>query len=42
MAARLALLSVLTSGVAAVELDSSNWDAMTGGKSVFVKFLAPW
>jgi len=42
MAMKLALLSVLTSGAVAKELTSSNWDAETGGKSVFVKFQAPW
>jgi hypothetical protein len=24
------------------ELTSANWDEETAGKSVFVKFLAPW
>jgi len=26
----------------AVELTPDNWDAETGGKTIFVKFLAPW
>jgi len=39
---KLVLLSALTIGTAAKELTSSNWDAETSGKSVFVKFLAPW
>jgi len=26
----------------AVELTEANWDAMTAGKTVFVKFYAPW
>jgi len=28
--------------VSAMELDMSTWDAATNGKSVFVKFQAPW
>jgi hypothetical protein len=27
---------------AATELTSDNWDEETAGKTVFVKFLAPW
>jgi len=27
---------------AARELSLQNWDAETNGKTVFVKFLAPW
>jgi hypothetical protein len=27
---------------AAVELTPDNWDEKTAGKSVFIKFLAPW
>jgi len=26
----------------ALELTPDNWDAETGGKTVFIKFLAPW
>jgi hypothetical protein len=26
----------------ATELTPSNWDAETAGKTVFIKFLAPW
>ena len=26
----------------AVELTSQNWDEKTAGKSVFIKFQAPW
>jgi len=37
---------VLLFGVAALagakELTSENWDAETAGKTVFIKFLAPW
>jgi len=35
-------LMLVITGVAAMELDESNWDQMVAGKSVFVKFLAPW
>jgi hypothetical protein len=28
--------------VAATELSLDNWDEKTAGKTVFVKFLAPW
>jgi hypothetical protein len=34
-----ALLCALANGM---ELDKSSWDAATAGKTVFVKFLAPW
>jgi len=33
---------LLLGAAGATELTSSNWDAETAGKSVFVKFLAPW
>jgi len=36
------LLALFTIGVEATELTPSNWDAETAGKSVFIKFLAPW
>jgi hypothetical protein len=26
----------------ALELTPDNWDAETAGKTIFVKFLAPW
>jgi hypothetical protein len=30
-------------GVAsAIELTPDNWDSETAGKTVFIKFLAPW
>merc|ERR1712046_172299 len=37
----LALLA-LVAAVSATELTPSNWDSETAGKTVFVKFLAPW
>jgi len=36
----LALLAVST--VFGLELTPDNWDAKTSGKTVFIKFLAPW
>jgi hypothetical protein len=39
-------VSVLFLGLAAaanaIELTPDNWDAETAGKTVFIKFLAPW
>jgi len=37
----LALLG-LAAAAGAVELTPDNWDAETSGKTVFIKFLAPW
>jgi len=44
MALRVLAVSLLLvgSGVGAKELTSATWDAEVSGKSVFVKFLAPW
>jgi len=42
MALRLALVALFAGSAGAKELTAENWDAETGGKSVFVKFLAPW
>jgi hypothetical protein len=37
------LLFALVAGYAAgTELTKDNWDAQVAGKTVFVKFLAPW
>jgi hypothetical protein len=36
------LLVALASGATAIELTSENWEEQTKGKSVFIKFLAPW
>jgi len=36
----LSLFAVTTVG--AIELTPDNWDAETAGKTVFIKFLAPW
>jgi len=37
---RLLMLAPALAG--AIELTQANWDEKTAGKSVFVKFLAPW
>jgi len=36
------LLAAAAVGVQGIELTSANWDEKTAGKSVFVKFQAPW
>jgi len=37
------MFSLLTLGlVAALELTPDTWDAAVEGKTVFIKFLAPW
>jgi len=36
------LLPLLLLGAGAIELTPDTWDAETSGKSVFIKFLAPW
>jgi hypothetical protein len=38
----LAVLLGLVATANAIELTADNWDAQTDGKTVFVKFLAPW
>jgi len=38
----LTILPLLALGAGAIELTPATWDAETSGKSVFVKFLAPW
>jgi len=35
-------LPLLMVGGRAMELTPDNWDAETAGKTVFIKFLAPW
>jgi len=42
MAVRAIAISTLLLGVNAIELTEANWDTETAGKSVFIKFLAPW
>jgi len=34
--------SGLAAAASAVELTPENWDAQTAGKTVFIKFQAPW
>jgi hypothetical protein len=36
------LLATLFIGSAARELEKATWDEAVAGKTVFVKFLAPW
>jgi len=35
-------IATLAVGTSAIELTPANFDEKTGGKSVFIKFLAPW
>ena len=37
-----ALLGLLAGTAAATELTPDNFDELTAGKTVFIKFLAPW
>ena len=37
-----ALLGLLAGTASAVELTPDNFDELTAGKTVFIKFLAPW
>merc|ERR1712196_3834 len=39
---RAVLLLALVASVASIELNPDNFDEVTSGKSVFIKFLAPW
>jgi len=36
------LLALAVASVIATELTSDNWDAEVAGKTVFIKFQAPW
>jgi len=36
------LLFALASGAVAMELTADTWDEAVAGKTIFVKFLAPW
>jgi hypothetical protein len=36
------LLFGLLAGTSAIELTPDNWDDAVAGKTVFIKFLAPW
>jgi len=35
-------LAAAATGINAIELTADNFDAETAGKTVFIKFLAPW
>jgi len=37
-----ALAALLAGTASAVELTPDNFDELTAGKTVFIKFLAPW
>jgi hypothetical protein len=39
---RAAMLAVLAVSAGANELTKETWDEAVAGKTVFVKFLAPW
>jgi len=34
--------AALVGTAGAIELTKENWDTATAGKSVFIKYLAPW
>jgi hypothetical protein len=36
------LAAVAMAAVSAIELTPENWEEKTAGKTVFIKFLAPW
>ena len=36
------LLTLLALGASGMELTPDTWDEATAGKTVFIKFLAPW
>jgi len=36
------MLLTLLAAATALELTPDNWDEKTAGKTVFIKFLAPW
>lgn len=42
MALKILSLSLLLGAASASELTSATWDAAVSGKTVFIKFQAPW
>jgi hypothetical protein len=42
MAKVLALVGLLAAGASAVSLTPENWEEHTSGKTVLIKFQAPW
>jgi len=36
------ILALAVSAASALELTNDNWESETAGKTVFIKFLAPW
>jgi hypothetical protein len=39
---KIGFVAMLAAVCAATELTPDNWDAMTAGKTAFIKFQAPW
>jgi hypothetical protein len=42
MRSMMLVATVLLAGISGLELTSDNFEETTAGKSVFIKFLAPW
>ena len=42
MMKQIAFFLALASSASAIHLTPDNWDAETAGKTIFVKFYAPW
>jgi len=42
MLSKIALLALLGATASAMELTEATYDEATEGKTVFIKFLAPW
>jgi hypothetical protein len=42
MALRALMLGLMALSANGMELTPENWDEKTAGKTVFIKFLAPW
>jgi len=42
MSVKVLVLALVAAFAHAVELTAENYDEVTKGKSVFIKFLAPW
>jgi len=40
--AKLIAIAMLAASAGAMELTKDSWDAAIAGKSVFIKFQAPW
>jgi len=42
MKTTLTIFGLLAAGVSSMELTADNWDTATSGKTVLIKFQAPW